>query len=93
MSRSAAAVTFLDACVAGRAAPNQIDDWVERWHGLGPRDQRTLAEFLGMSGDEYARWVERPTTLNSILRARRKSGHVGDVKAATTSRPRVSRRN
>ena len=92
MSRSAAAVTFLDACVAGRATPDQIDDWVERWHGLGARDRRTLAEYLGMSGDEYARWVERPVALDSILRARLGGGSASGVKAAAGSRSRAFRR-
>jgi hypothetical protein len=93
MSRSAAAVTFLDACLAGRASPGQIDDWVERWHGLGPRDRRTLPEYLGMSGDEYARWVERPSALDAIFRARLADGSVPDEKAAAAaSRSRTSRR-
>lgn len=78
MSRSAVASTFIDACLVRRAAPRQIDDWVERWHQLGSRDRRTLAEYLGMSGDEYARWLLRPATLTAILRARRRSTVVAE---------------
>ena len=61
--------TFVEDCLAGRALPAEIDDHVERWHesdsSLG------LHEFLGMTQEEYAWWVERPETLPAILDARR----------------------
>lgn len=86
MSRNAAPSTFLEACLAGRTSVDQIDDWVERWHKLGPRDRRTLAEYLGMSGDEYARWVERPASLDAILRARTGTGVASGVNSASGTR-------
>lgn len=39
---------------AAKAA--EIDDLVERWH-RGEGGTKTLPEFLGMSADEYARWL------------------------------------
>ena len=59
--------TFIDAVLAGEAFWTDIDEWVRRWHaGEGTGE---LPEFLGMSGDEYAVWVEKPTALRAILAA------------------------
>ena len=66
MSRIA---TFIDMCVAGSASPSQIDDWIDRWHEGG--EPGTLAEFLGLSSEEYACWVARPESLAEILSAHR----------------------
>ena len=58
---------FLDLVLAGEAHQDDIDDFVDQWH-----DGDTscyLAEFLGMSDDEYALWVAKPSALNLILQA------------------------
>lgn len=63
--------TFVDLCLAGLAGPDDIDDFVGCWHaGDGPA-AAGLAEYLGFTGAEYKRWVERPGDLADILRARK----------------------
>lgn len=50
--------TFMGAVRAGEAQPSDIDAWIARWHDdpspFGPK----LHEFLGLTWDEYKRWVE-----------------------------------
>ncbi len=63
--------TFVNLCLSGEAFANEIDDFVDAWHdGNDPRD---LDDFLGMTTEEYAIWVERPETLRHILCARKHS--------------------
>lgn len=57
--------TFVQMCLRGRAAPSDIDDWIDRWHEATEPD--TLAEFLGFTSVEYARWVAHPEALGEIL--------------------------
>lgn len=38
----------------------ELDDAVARWHA-GEGGGISLAQFLGLSADEYAAWVERAT--------------------------------
>jgi hypothetical protein len=59
--------TFLDLVLAGDARQDDIDDFVDQWHDGDA--SCSLAEFLGMSDDEYALWVEKPATLSLILQA------------------------
>ena len=59
--------TFLDVVLAGDARADDIDDFVDRWHDGDATC--SLAEFLGMSHDEYALWVEKPASLRLILQA------------------------
>lgn len=60
--------TFVDRCLAGRSRPEDVDDFVDLWHEGA--DPRSLAEFLGLTDAEYARWLTDPTSLANILRAR-----------------------
>ena len=60
--------TFVDLCLAGRARPEDVDEFVERWHEGS--DPRSLSEFLGLTDAEYARWVADAASLADILRAR-----------------------
>ena len=59
--------TFLDLVLTGDARQDDIDDFVDRWHDGDA--SCSLAEFLGMSDDEYALWVEKPAALRLILQA------------------------
>ena len=61
--------TFLQSCVQGQAATSEIDDWVDRWHEGA--EHGSLADFLGMSSVEYARWVANPQSLTEIIAAHR----------------------
>jgi hypothetical protein len=73
MPESAPEAPFFDLYAAGKALPDEIDDFVERWHKS--RDKRTLGlelhEYLGLSWDEYALWIQDPDSLPQILIARR----------------------
>jgi hypothetical protein len=62
--------TFIDLVLAGEATLDDINDWVSLWH-REPRG-RELHEFLGMSWDEYALWVEMPAALDFLVAARRR---------------------
>jgi hypothetical protein len=61
--------TFAGACQTGQADPTQIDAWVERWHSE-PMDLE-LHEFLGLTLEEYARWVKEPYSIHEIILAKR----------------------
>ena len=63
--------TFVDLCLDGRATLDDIDDFVDRWHEAGDDEERELHEYLGLTWDEYALWVERPASLRYVLFSRR----------------------
>lgn len=66
--------TFVDECLAGHALATDADDWVDAWHEApddSPISHISLSEYLGMSEDEYALWVERPEALRFIIAARK----------------------
>ena len=67
MSRDEA--KFADLCLKGEARANEIDDFVDRWHESAVAIP--LDEFLGLTHDEYALWVERPDSLTFLLDARK----------------------
>jgi hypothetical protein len=67
-------MTFIDACLKGKAKPEDIDEWVEKWHDTA--DCGTLWDYLGMTGREYALWVMAPKSLNRII-----AWHRNDLKA------------
>lgn len=67
------AVTFIDDCLAGAASLEEIDDYVERWHdGVIGRDM-DLRELLGMSKQEYARWMQDADAIEDIIAARKQN--------------------
>lgn len=55
--------TFIDMAVAGRNP--DIDDFVEQWHANNIPG--TLSEYLGMTDDEYFRWIKDPECLQEII--------------------------
>ncbi len=61
--------TFVQMCIEGKAAPTEIDDWVDRWHEGAEQD--SLADFLEMSPAEYGRWIAHPEYLQEIIAAHR----------------------
>jgi len=63
--------TFVDLCLSGDALADEIDDYIDQWHGKGTG--MSLHQFLGLSWPEYALWVERPDCLKYILYARKNS--------------------
>jgi hypothetical protein len=69
--------TFVARCLAGTAAPSDIDDFVERWHSS--ESSRSLRQCLGFTADEYAIWVRQPRALGIILFARMERMDLGDA--------------
>jgi len=61
--------TFIERCLAGEADLEDIDDAVDSWHESDGTEP--ISAFLGMTADEYAVWVERPSSLGYIIYARR----------------------
>lgn len=60
---------FVDLCLAEKAALDEIDDFVDRWHAA-PQGQE-LHDYLGMSEEEYSLWLRIPDALAYIVEARR----------------------
>lgn len=61
--------SFIDLCLSGECLLEDIHDFIDEWHdGDYPNE---LHEFLGMSWDEYSRWVSNSYILPYIVKARR----------------------
>ncbi|MDR7300994.1 hypothetical protein [Haloactinomyces albus] len=59
---------------SGEALLDDIDDWVDDWHdahGAPGGKPRPLANYLGLTENEYALWAELPESLRFFLAARR----------------------
>jgi len=61
--------TFIERCLAGEAAIEEIDDFFDVWHA--DSDGGALHDFLGMTEEEYSLWLRAPDALPCILKARR----------------------
>lgn len=61
--------TFVDLCLNGEALLSDIDEFVESWHSS--ETGASLHEYLGLSWDEYALWVEKPQVLRFIMYSRK----------------------
>src|SRR5271157_1134939 len=55
--------------VHGNASVDDIDDFIDVWHQGGTGVP--LHEFLGLSQEEYAQWVEQPDSLEATLNKKR----------------------
>lgn len=64
-------MTFIDHCLAGAATLDEIDDYVERWHDGTIGHGMELRELLGMSKQEYARWMQDASAIEEIIAARK----------------------
>ncbi len=71
---------FVEQYLAGDAGADDIYAFIDRWHESD--NTGTLATYLGMTADEYARWVEKPETLDAILTDREKRSPVAKVARA-----------
>jgi len=67
--------TFVDLYLEGEVESSAIDGFIDQWHeGNLPT---SLEAFLGFTREEYARWVEQPWKLDSILSARKTGAKSG----------------
>ena len=66
---------FLDRLLDGEVpldqVNDQLDDAIAAWHLSGPKETRPLPEYLGMTEEEYSRWVENGRALLDIIKERR----------------------
>lgn len=77
---------FIDACLAGKAVPEDIDKYVERWHS-NPTPG-TFQAFLGMHDVEYERYLtEGDSAIPTILANRVKKTEPQNVEAYVLQRP------
>lgn len=60
---------FVERCLAGEALVEDIYSFIDAWHQADTH--LTLPEFLGFTADEYAIWLEKPTSLPFILFSKR----------------------
>lgn len=61
---------FLDLCLRGDLSVDMIDDFVDQWHESA--SPASLPDFLGMTSQEYERWLINPDSLASIVIARQR---------------------
>lgn len=60
---------FIELCLDGEKSIDEIDDFVDEWHDSD--NKQSLSEFLGMTNDEYALWIEKPEILSDLIHARK----------------------
>lgn len=65
--------TFFDRYSRGEALPDEIDDFIDKWHDRVDPQARSLPlhEYLGMTLEEHEVWVHDAEALPHILIARR----------------------
>ena len=69
--------TFVDMALRGDVLMEEIDDFVDAWHGGGTG--KKLHEFLGMTREEYSLWLTYPGALGLILAGRKMGRRLEDV--------------
>lgn len=60
--------SFMTLALDGRALADEIEDYVELWHGSDSSQE--VHEFLGMTFEEYSLWVADADSIDIILTAR-----------------------
>jgi hypothetical protein len=60
--------TFIDLCLKAKILPDEIDDFIDRWHEMPKRIE--LHDYLGMTVEEYSLWLRVPDALPYIIEAR-----------------------
>ncbi len=68
--------SFIDKCISGEIIEDHynsaIDDYTEVWHSNTlEADFVPLHEFLGMTIEEYAKWMERKLSIKDIVEIRK----------------------
>lgn len=59
---------FITKVLLNKAKIEDIDNYIDEWHeGKAPKGCKELRQYLGMSKSEYAKWVENPNCLKSII--------------------------
>lgn len=61
--------TFVSLVAEGKAAPEEVEDFVQAWHDSGEA-QPSLQDALGMTTEEYAAWMLNPDVLLQVVASR-----------------------
>ena len=56
---------FIECCLAGQALAEDIYSFIDQWHESNATVG--VAQYLGMTADEYALWLEKPESIRSII--------------------------
>ncbi len=88
------APSFFDLYSRGEVSPNDVDDFVDRWHDDQEPWARDLGlhEYLGMTHEEYEVWLCDPLALPSILQARQSGRTLVDIMTERFEEMRVANR-
>lgn len=65
---------FFDLLVDVQVSAGDVDDYVTAWHDSGDEEHRSLAEFLGLTDEDYAVLMMDSRILPEIAAARRPGG-------------------
>jgi len=65
-------ISFIHRCISGDAFLDEVDDYVDAWHGDSALESVELYEYLGMTWQEYSLWITNPNILGLIVDARKK---------------------
>ncbi len=63
---------FMNLLIGGNAFLDDVDDHIGAWQA--DTHEQSLAQFLGMTDEEYGLWVEEPVALRYIAKARIEGG-------------------
>jgi hypothetical protein len=66
--------SYMDRLLRGEALMQDIEDFIDAWHDASDgstASEMSLAQYLGMTEDEYRLWVEMPSALGFIAAAHR----------------------
>lgn len=76
--------SFFGLYSRGEVSPDDIDEFVARWHDSREPSARdlSLSEYLGMTRAEYEVWLCDPFALPELLQARRSGRTLSDVMQA-----------
>ena len=90
----ARAPSFFDLYSRGDVAPDDIHDFIGRWHEDHEPWARgmPLHEYLGLTHDEYEVWLYDPYSLPCILQARQPGGNLVDIMTARHAQLRATDR-
>jgi hypothetical protein len=62
---------FLDRYLEGQVSAENINESIDAWHAGSGREP--IFDFLGMTEEEYSRWLRDPDQLSQIARARKEA--------------------
>ena len=90
----AEAPSFFELYSQGAASPDNIEDYIDRWHNSYKEHEKypPLHEYLGLSREEYEVWLYDPFSLPCILLARQSDRSLVDIIAERFAQLRAANR-